>query len=119
VFSVELMRLTVCVRLDIHEDKEKNIITATFELPGMKKEDISIEVHHDHLSISGEANESSEKKEGDFTVRERKFGKFSRSVKLPKGVKPEDVTAKMEDGLLSVAFPATQPEDAPSRITIN
>jgi HSP20 family protein len=85
----------------------------------MKREDVAIEVHNDHLIISGEANVSSERNEGDYTVSERKFGKFSRSVKLPKGVKPEDVTAKMEDGLLSVTFPATQPENAPSRITIN
>jgi HSP20 family protein len=107
------------IRLDIHEDKEKNLITATLELPGMKKEDISIDVHDDHLTVSGETGDSSERKEGDYTVRERRFGKFSRSVSLPKGVKPKDITAKMEDGVLSVTFPANQPENAPSRITIN
>ena len=48
-----------------------------------------------------------------------KSGKFSRSVKIPQGVKPEDVSAKMENGLLLITFPATQIENAPSRITIN
>jgi HSP20 family protein len=103
----------------LHEDKEHNLITATFELPGMKKEEVTIDVHYDHFTVSGEASTHNEKKEGDYTVRERRFGKFSRSVKLPKGTKPGDVTAKMEDGLLSVTFPANQPENAPSRIMIN
>jgi HSP20 family protein len=111
--------MTINLRLDLHEDKENNLITATFELPGMKKEDVSIDVHQEHLTVSGEVNVSSETNEGDYAVRERKCGKFSRSVKLPKGVNPEDINAKMENGVLSVTFPATQPENAPSRIAIN
>ena len=103
----------------MHEDKGKNLVVATFELPGMKKEDVAIDVHHDHITISGETNTSSDTKNGNYTVRERSYGKFSRSVNLPKGVKPEDITAKMEDGLLSVTFPATGQENAPSRITID
>lgn len=84
----------------------------------MKKEDITIDVHHDNLTVSGETNTSSESKEGDYSVRERRTGKFTRSIGLPKGVKPTDVNAKMENGLLVVTFPAVQPENAPSKISI-
>lgn len=93
-------------------------MTASFELPGLKKEDITIDVHHDKLIVSGETNTTSEKKEGDYSVRERKSGKFTRSVALPTGTKPEDINAKLENGLLVVTYPATQPENAPSKITI-
>jgi HSP20 family protein len=57
----------------------------------MKKEDITIDVHQEHLTISGEARSTFESEvegvNGAYTVRERKFGKFTRSVKLPKGTK--------------------------------
>jgi HSP20 family molecular chaperone IbpA len=118
-FLISSRFLSINFRLDLHEDKENNLVIATFELPGMKKENVSIDVRQEQLTVSGEVSVSSETKEGDYTVRERRSGKFSRSVKLPKGVKPEDINAKMENGLLSVTFPATQSENAPSRITIN
>jgi HSP20 family protein len=57
----------------------------------MKKEDITIDIHQEHLTISGETKSTSESEiesiSGAYTVRERKFGKFTRSVKLPKGTK--------------------------------
>ena len=74
-------------RLDLYEDKNSNLVTATLELPGMKKEDISIDVHQEQLTITGEAEADSEVKDGAYTLRERKFGKFTRSIKLPKGTK--------------------------------
>jgi len=106
-------------RLDLHQDKENNLMTATFELPGLKKEQVSIEVHNDRLLVSGEAVTSSEINQGGYTVRERKSGKFSRSLKLPDGTKAEHINAKMENGVLVITFPANQSEDAPHRITIN
>jgi len=106
-------------RLDLHENKEANLITATFELPGMKKEDVIIDVHQDSFTISGDVSASNELKDDEYTIRERKLGKFSRTVKLPKGTNAKDLKAKMENGLLSVTYPATQPENAPARISID
>lgn len=73
--------------MDLHENADNNTVTATFELPGMKKEDVRIDVHNGHLSISGETAADSEKKEEGYAVRERRFGKFARTLKLPQGVK--------------------------------
>ena len=74
-------------RLDIHEDKEKNLVTATFELPGLSKENVSIDVRDNVLTVSGESTISSEHDEKGYAVRERRFGKFSRSLPLPQGIK--------------------------------
>ena len=73
--------------MDLHEDSESNTVTATFELPGLKKEDVHIDVHHGHLSVSGETSQASEKEDDGYAIRERRFGKFSRTLKLPQGVK--------------------------------
>ncbi|KAK7677180.1 hypothetical protein QCA50_019889 [Cerrena zonata] len=105
-------------RMDIHEDEKQNVITATFELPGLKKEDVNIDVNNNLLNISGETKFSSEKDENGFVVRERKFGKFSRSVPLPQGVKSDDIKASLDNGILTVTFPKTTPEQAPKKITI-
>lgn len=73
--------------MDLHENKENNSVTATFELPGLKKEDVHIDVHNGRLSVSGETKLSTEHEESGYAVRERRFGKFSRTLQLPQGVK--------------------------------
>ena len=62
-------------------------MTASFELPGLKKEDVNIDVHNSVLTVSGETKISSEHDENGYVVRERRYGKFSRSIGLPQGVK--------------------------------
>ncbi|EPQ60766.1 HSP20-like chaperone [Gloeophyllum trabeum ATCC 11539] len=106
-------------RMDLHEDEKANVVTATFELPGLRKEDVQIDVHNNMLSVSGESKISSERDENGYAVRERRYGKFSRTIPLPQGIKPEDIKASMENGVLSVTFPKTTPEMAPKKITIS
>ena len=75
-------------RLDIHEDKEKNVVTATFELPGINKQDVSIDVQNGRLTVSGESRfENEDRKENGYVLRERRFGRFSRSLLVPQGIK--------------------------------
>ncbi|KAI0683266.1 HSP20-like chaperone [Cytidiella melzeri] len=105
-------------RMDVHEDAQTNTVTATFELPGLKKEDVNIDIHNNVLSISGESKISSDRDENGYAVRERRYGKFSRSIPLPQGVKSEEVKAALEDGVLTVTFPKSSPEQAPKKITI-
>lgn len=76
--------------MDLHEDKEKNLVTATFELPGLKKEDIQLEIQNSRLSVSAESKLSKDYEEGGYAVRERRYGKFSRTLQLPQGVKVFD-----------------------------
>jgi len=106
-------------RMDVHEDAEKNIVSAIFELPGLKKEDVSIDVHNNLLTISGESKIADDRDENGYAVRERRFGKFSRSIPLPQGVKAEEVIASLENGVLTVQFPKSTPEQAPKKISIN
>ena len=75
-------------RMDIHHDDKTNTVCATFELPGLQKEDVSIDVNNNILTVSGEtAKESTERNEEGYTLRERRYGKFSRSLSLPQGLK--------------------------------
>jgi HSP20 family molecular chaperone IbpA len=73
-------------RMDLHEGAESNIVTATFELPGLNKDNVQIDVQNGRLSISGETEHSSEHKESGYAVRERKHGKFTRTLQLPRGI---------------------------------
>ena len=73
--------------MDLHEDDEKNLVTATFEFPGVSKDDIQIDFHSGRLTVSSETKQSSEHNEGGYAVRERRFGKFSRTLQLPQDVK--------------------------------
>jgi HSP20 family protein len=77
--------------MDLHEDSQNNLVVATFELPGLAKESVQIDVDvvKHRLSISGEHNTSERKgdKEKGFSVRERRYGKSSRGLPLPHGGK--------------------------------
>lgn len=73
--------------MDLHENEENNTVTATFELPGLKKEDVNIDVQDGRLTIAGETKISSEHEKDGYAVRERRFGKFSRTLRLPQAVK--------------------------------
>ncbi|KAK0494035.1 small heat shock protein [Armillaria luteobubalina] len=109
---------TLKPRMDLHEDAAKNTVTATFELPGLKKEDVEIDVHDGRLTVSGETKISSEHEENGYAVQERRFGKFSRTLRLPQGVNEEEIKASLDNGLLTVTFPKASPETAPKKITI-
>ncbi|KAJ8688710.1 hypothetical protein PTI98_013469 [Pleurotus ostreatus] len=74
-------------RMDLHEDAQQNAVTASFDLPGFKKEDVSIDVHNGRLTVSAESNTSAENKADGYAVRERRFGKFARTLQLPQGIK--------------------------------
>jgi HSP20 family protein len=104
--------------MDLHENAESNTVTATFEFPGLKKEDISIDVHNGRMTISAESKVSSEHEESGYAVRERRYGKWSRTLQLPQDVQDSEIKASMEDGLLTVTFPKTSPETASKKITI-
>ena len=106
-------------RVDVHESPENNLVTASFELPGLKKEDVTIDLQNGRLIVSGEAKYSDEKEENGYVVKERRSGKFSRAVPVPQGTKPEDIKASMEHGVLTVTYPKSSPEQQAKRITIS
>ena len=75
------------------------------DLPGMKKEDINIQVEDNTLVISGERKVKEEIKEEDYYKVESSFGTFSRSFSLPDDADIENIHAESEDGVLEVIVP--------------
>ncbi|KAJ3537616.1 hypothetical protein NMY22_g5525 [Coprinellus aureogranulatus] len=109
-------------RMDLHEDKEKNLVTATFELPGLKNgrmfNQSRMRDSSSIIRLRGVAMISEEHEEGGYAVRERRYGKFSRTLQLPQGVKEEEIKASLENGVLTVTFPKSSPEQAPKKIKV-
>ncbi len=88
--------------INITEDKDKYYVRA--ELPGMKAEDINLEVFGRNLAITGERKIPSEGENVRYHRREREAGRFSRIVTLPGDVDADSVDAKLVNGLLTVAI---------------
>ena len=89
------------------------------DLPGVKKEDISIDVNDNILTISGERKVEDERKEDEFYRVESVYGKFERSFSLPEDVDVDKIEAKAENGVLIVKIPKAQSIDkAPKKIEI-
>ncbi|KAF4613252.1 hypothetical protein D9613_010964 [Agrocybe pediades] len=82
-------------------------------------ENIDINVQNGRLTVSAETKQSEEHDENGYAVRERRFGKYSRTLQLPQGVKDEEIKASKENGLLTITFPKSAPELAPKKITIS
>jgi len=88
--------------LDVEDKGDYILVTA--ELPGVKEEDISVELHGDRLTIRGEKKEDVEKEDAKrkYYYRERSFGSFQRVVMLGEEVDTEGAEAVFEDGVLKV-----------------
>jgi len=89
--------------IDVFE--KDNALVTKIDLPGMKKEDIKVEIADGYLAISGERKTEAEDKKDDYYRCERGYGSFYRSVPLPEGAKAEDITATFADGVLEVNVP--------------
>ncbi len=91
-------------RVNIEETKESLLLTA--ELPGLRREDVEIEVENNVLTLRGRKDEvRNEKDERRYHVWERKYGAFQRSFSLPRSVKSDAITASFENGVLHVEMP--------------
>lgn len=78
------------------------------EIPGVRKEDIQLEVKNDLLRISAERRPPYDAKEASTHRRERSFGRFDRTVKLPFAVNAERVSADYADGILQIRLPVAE-----------
>ena len=92
--------------LDLYHDKDSLLVKV--ELPGMKKEDISLSLHDDLLTITGERRQD-ETRTGKGSLRnERFFGRFERTVNLPTQVDGTRVSASYENGILTITLPKAE-----------
>ena len=75
--------LTLLCRINLHENAASNLVAATFELPGLLKDKVNIDIQNGLLTVSGQVTESTERDEGGYKFKERRSGKFSRILQLP------------------------------------
>lgn len=102
--------------INLTEDKDRYYLRA--ELPGMRAEDIDIQILDKSLTVSGERKIASEGDRVRYHRRERDAGKFSRVIGLPGDVDGGKVDAKMADGVLTVVLPKAE-SAKPRQITIH
>ncbi len=102
--------------LDMTEDD--NAFTVTTELPGVQPENIQVKLDGDLLTIEGEIPEHvTEKKAERSLMKERRYGRFSRTVRLPQSVDESKVDATFDNGVLKLVLPKSE-EAQPKRITV-
>ena len=106
------------MKTDIRETE--NNYELDIDLPGFKKSDVNLELKDGYLSI--EANKALDKDEKDdkgrYIRQERWSGSCSRSFFVGENVKPEDVSAKFEDGILKIALPKQEAKKLPASTSI-
>ena len=98
-------------KTDIQDKGDSYLLEA--DLPGFKKEDVSLKLDSGYLTISaskGLEKDEKEKKDGKYIRRERYEGQCSRSFYVGDGVQAKDVSAKFEDGILKISVPKAAPQ---------
>jgi HSP20 family protein len=101
--------------LDVVEQEGEYIVKAS--LPGVKLDDIDVTFDKGLLTIKSEIKEESEKEQGQYHLRERRWGSFSRSISLPSTVEADKINAEYMDGILTLHLPKSE-EVKPKRIAI-
>ena len=101
---------------DIVEDKDNYLLK--LDLPGVDKKDVKLNFTNGELQISGERKEEKENKDATFHRIERAYGKYYRSFKLPEKIKEEKISAKFDNGSLTVTIPKAD-EIKPKEIEIS
>jgi HSP20 family protein len=92
--------------LDVYQTPNEVVVKAA--LPGVKPEDVTIDITGDTLTIRGETKAEEEVKREDYLYQERRYGAFSRSVVLPGGLKTDKAEAIIEDGVLTLTIPKAE-----------
>ena len=102
--------------LDVEENADAYIVRAN--LPGISQDDISVNIHDDTLTISAETAAENRDENSKMLIRERRFGRFSRSLRFPTTVNGDAVGASFEDGVLSITLPKAD-HIKPRQIPVN
>ncbi|HEX8975458.1 MAG TPA: Hsp20/alpha crystallin family protein [Solirubrobacteraceae bacterium] len=101
--------------IDVVRDNGNLVVRA--DIPGIKPEEVKIEVEDDLLTVSGHHEERKEEKDRQYVRRERRYGAFSRSLTLPAGVDAKKIKAETHDGVVEVTIPLPKDEKS-EKVTI-
>lgn len=93
-------------RIDMFEEKDELVMRT--ELPGIKKEDIDIQLEGDRLVIKAEKKEETLSEDTNYYTCERRFGQYQRSVSLPFPVEADKISTTFENGLLEIRLPKAE-----------
>lgn len=104
------------MRADI-KDKENEYLVEV-EIPGVRKEDISLELTDDRLTVSAKSEAASEEKFETYVCRERRFGEFSRTFLL-QGIDNDNVNAEYKEGILKITLPKAKESKRGRKIELN
>jgi HSP20 family protein len=100
-------------QVEVRERDGKLVVCA--DLPGMRKEDVHVEIRDKALVLEGERQQESEQREEGFYRSERSYGRFHRTIPLPEGVNPEQAQANFKDGVLEITVPLPQRQSPQGR----
>ena len=102
--------------LDVWETPSE--VVYAFDLPGIREEQITLEVKDETLTISADREKTEETSENGFYRFERRYGTFARAVGLPQGVDQDNISARYENGVLEVRVPKPE-EQKPKKIELS
>ena len=102
-------------RLDLTETTDYYV--ARMDLPGLKLEDLQVDVQNDRLTVRGERKFETKEEKEDVVRMERHYGTFFRTITLPDDVRWDDIEATFENGVLTVQIPKAE-ETKPHRIAV-
>ena len=97
---------SLAVPLDIHENSDSLVVAA--DLPGVRKEDITVAFEDGVLTLAAERRVAAEQKEDGYLRRERYQGRFERRLAVRTPINPDAVKATYKDGVLTVTLPKTE-----------
>lgn len=101
--------------IDMYQTDDEVVVKAA--LPGIKADEVQINVTGDVLTIKGEVKQEDEKKERSWHIREQRYGSFERSVALPTDVVADKAKADFENGILTITLPKAE-DVKPRTITV-
>ena len=101
--------------IDMYQTDNEVVVKAS--IPGMKADDVQINITGDVLTLKGEFKQEDERKERAWHIREQRFSSFERSVALPTAVKTDKADAVFENGILTITLPKAD-EVKPKTINI-
>ena len=93
-------------------------LVVTAELPGLKKEEVKVELTDEALIIQGERKQEHKEDHEGFHRWERSYGQFYRSIPLPEGAKTEQAKAELTDGVLKVSVPVAEAKKKTRQIPV-